>query len=487
MPPRPDRRPTTPAVRRACRWCRRPSGVLDLRKRPFVTVTVARTGAAKTTAFKLRSGLRLQGHRRRPLRLRRPEPGRGRVLPLVAARRPGRPPGHRRGHARTARSTCSSTARRSAPRPAATTHVYTTTVKPSRTAPLQLQVANTADRRDRLAAGARVPQHHQRHLRPADVPRLAAAARRSTAARTGTGLSHRDRRRARRQRQRAHRRRQPRAGRALPGHRRTAPPPSAAACRATAAACSVGGTWWSQASLDRRAPGPAHGRLYVDGVPFDGAATDGGPRLREPVARRRRTPPPAPAGSSSRCGTRWPAATTPARSPSPCSGSPRSPPPRPRPPRPRPRPRPGRSAATPSRVEHRHADRHRVDDAGQGRAEGHDDRARHLHVRPAPTPTRPAWPPAAGWSPRGPAVLLRPGAARAVGRRPARSASAPGRRYARRCATRPTRTRTPVHRPPRTARCGSPVARPRPPRQHRHPHRRLTRRRALPDGLLWLP
>ncbi len=38
-----------------------------------------------------------------------------------------------------------------------------------------------------------------------------------------------------------------------------------------------GATWWSQASLDRRFPDRTHGRLYVDGVPFTGAATAGGP------------------------------------------------------------------------------------------------------------------------------------------------------------------------------------------------------------------
>jgi hypothetical protein len=40
---------------------------------------------------------------------------------------------------------------------------------------------------------------------------------------------------------------------------------------------SVAGTWWAQASLERTVPDQAHGRLYVDGVPFAGDASDGGP------------------------------------------------------------------------------------------------------------------------------------------------------------------------------------------------------------------
>ena len=205
-----------------------------------------------------------------------------------------------------------------------------------------------------------------------------------------------------------------------------------------------------QASLDRRVPDQAHGRLYVDGVRLRRRPPPTAAHSARPGRTRRRTPPPAPAGSSSRSGTRWPAATTPAQVTVTVQRLTPIATPRPRPPRPRPRPRRGRSAATPSPSAPPTPTGTALDDAGQGRAEvtmtargtyvrqhrgrrvlrGHRRRLGHLR----------------------PVGAARPGAARAVGRRPARRLASGGRYDGLLRATTRTPRRSP---PPRTARCGS--------------------------------
>ncbi len=230
---------------------------------------------------------------------------------------------------------------------------------------------------------------------------------------------------------------------------------------------SVGGTWWSQASLERTVPDQAHGRLYVDGVAFDGDATNGGSALREPVAHvdvhrhplrapRARALGPAGPQRRRRAGDRHRAAPHLDRHP---EAAPAETP----------------AATTPwtQRSEtvtrqHRHADRHRVGDEGQGRPEGHDDRARDLQVRQH----------------RRRRVLrghrLRLGHLRPVRAAPARSRSSCGS-TASASSWRPATGTTAcagdhAYTATFTATKNGPLrlrgARPRPPRQHRHPDRR---------------
>ncbi len=99
-------RPAHHAGRRA----ERAAGAEDLDRHPGPAQAAVRhrhgqpEGRREDHRLQAAQGLRLQGHRRRPLRLRHPDPGGGRVLPLVAGRaRLGALPGHRRGpHARLA-------------------------------------------------------------------------------------------------------------------------------------------------------------------------------------------------------------------------------------------------------------------------------------------------------------------------------------------------------------------------------------------------
>ena len=267
VPPPPVVAPSVPLVPKT------KDGVLDLRKRKFVTVTLSPTGAVKTTGFKLRKGYGyrvtasgLFGYgtpsqvadascRWSPTtRSWTPYPGKvelkthGSLNLLVNGRR-------------ISASTCTPT------------HVYAMTVKPSRTGPLRLQVANKPTgvsgalrvlvSRTGTDVGSGV----------AVAPTLAAAPVASPA-RDGSGLVTETV--------------------AVPAASGTVSSTQAveagAAYRITVAGAAAlgggvqtdgrcvlsGGTWWPQASLDRWNPALGHGRLFVDGVPLETAATDGG-------------------------------------------------------------------------------------------------------------------------------------------------------------------------------------------------------------------
>jgi hypothetical protein len=250
------------------------TGILDLRKRKFVTVTLSPKGAVKTTGFKLRRGYGYTvtaagvfgyGH---PSQVAdascrwsptthtwTPYPGsaelrtHGSLNLLVNGRR-------------ISASTCKPT------------HVYATTVKQNKTGPLKLQVANTPAG---VSGSLRVlvSRTGTNVSTGLPAPPSMAAAPVASAAKDGTGLVAETV--------------------AVPASSGTVSSSQAveqgASYRITVdgtahlgqgvqtdgRCLSVGGTWWPQASLDRWQPGQSHGRLYVDGVPLDLAATSGGP------------------------------------------------------------------------------------------------------------------------------------------------------------------------------------------------------------------
>ena len=249
------------------------TGILDLRKRPFVTVTVSPKGAVKTTGFKLRKGYAykvtaagLYGYGS-PTQVAdascRWSPGARGWAPYPAtdiARTHGSLNLLVNGKPISAK-TCR------------TTHAYAMTVKPKVTGPLKLQVANkpTGATGSLRVLVSRSTTNVTSGL-PA-VPSLAAAPT-TTGPQDGTGLVS-----------------------------ETVAVPAASGTVLTSGALeqgaeyrltvdgsadlgkgvatdgrclSVGGTWWSQASLERTVPDQAHGRLYVDGDAFDGDATNGG-------------------------------------------------------------------------------------------------------------------------------------------------------------------------------------------------------------------
>jgi len=249
------------------------SGILDLRKRPFVTVAVSPKGTVKTTGFKLRKGYAYK-------------------VTAAGVYGYGAP-------AQVADASCrwSPGSRGWAPYPATAVarsngslnllvngkpistktcradHVYAVTVKPKATGPLRLQVMNKPTgatgsvrvlvSRSTTNVGAGLPV----------VPTLAGAPT-VAAAQDGTGLVSETV--------------------AVPATSGTVLTGGAleqgADYRltvngtadlgkgvATDGRClSVAGTWWPQASLERTVPDQAHGRLYVEGVPFAGDASDGG-------------------------------------------------------------------------------------------------------------------------------------------------------------------------------------------------------------------
>ena len=249
------------------------TGILDLRKRPFVTVTVSPKGAVKTTGFKLRKGYAYKvtaagvyGYGT-PTQVAdascRWSPGSRGWAPYPAtdiARTHGSLNLLVNGKPISAR-TCRAT------------HAYAVTVKPKVTGPLKLQVANkpTGASGSLRVLVSRSTTNVTSGL-PV-VPTLAAAPA-VTGSQDGTGLVS-----------------------------ETVAVPAASGTVLTAGALeqgaeyrltvdgsadlgkgvatdgrclSVGGTWWSQASLERTVPDQAHGLLYVDGVAFDGDATNGG-------------------------------------------------------------------------------------------------------------------------------------------------------------------------------------------------------------------
>src|SRR6478672_3692853 len=259
--------PTVPLVPKTS------TGILDLRKRPFVTVTVSPKGAVKTTGFKLRKGYAykvtaagLYGYGT-PSQVAdascRWSPGSRGWAPYPAtdvARTHGSLNLLVNGKPISAK-TCR------------TTHAYAVTVKPKVTGPLTLQVANkpTGATGSLRVLVSRSTTNVTSGL-PV-VPTLAAVPT-VTGPQDGTGLVS-----------------------------ETVAVPAASGTVLTAGALeqgaeyrltvdgsadlgkgvatdgrclSVGGTWWSQASLERSVPDQAHGRLYVDGVAFDGDATNGG-------------------------------------------------------------------------------------------------------------------------------------------------------------------------------------------------------------------
>lgn len=249
------------------------SGILDLRKRPFVTVSVSPKGTVKTTGFKLRKGYAYKvtaagvyGYGT-PTQVAdascRWSPGSRGWTPYPAtdvARTHGSLNLLVNGRPISAK-TCRAG------------HVYAVTVKPKVTGPLKLQVMNKPTG---ASGSVRVLVSRSttdvRSGLPV-VPTLAAAPA-VAAAQDGTGLVSETV--------------------AVPATSGTVLTGGAleqgADYRLTVAGTaglgkgvttdgrclSVGGTWWPQASLERTVPDQAHGRLYVDGVPFAGAASDGG-------------------------------------------------------------------------------------------------------------------------------------------------------------------------------------------------------------------
>ncbi|NUR07029.1 MAG: hypothetical protein HOQ22_03325 [Nocardioidaceae bacterium] len=262
--------PTTPKPSTPKPSTPRPSGV-DLSTTPYRAVTVPATGAVKQTSFTLAAGTTYQ-------------------VTAAGLYGYGAPTD-------VADASCrwSASSHRWVPSPStdvATTHgslnllvndvrvsstceadhVYTTTVKPTRTAPLRLQVANTA----RGASGSLVVAVSKRGT---DVSRaLPTYPSTSSAPAVGPATS----------------------GNGLVGE--TVYVPASADSVQTAGAvergasyrvtvsgsASLGGGvrtdgrcvglssgWWPQASLDRRTPDATHARLYVDGQPFGGRAVYG--------------------------------------------------------------------------------------------------------------------------------------------------------------------------------------------------------------------
>ncbi|QWZ07822.1 hypothetical protein KRR39_20920 [Nocardioides panacis] len=261
--------PTVPAVPLVPRT---KAGVLDLRKRPFVTVAVPVNGTTRRTPFKLRRGI---------------------AYKVTAAGVYGYGTA-----AQVADASCrwSPTSRRWMPAPTRagrkahgaldllvngravaagchSSHVYTRTVKLKRTGALALRVAN----RPAGASGSLTVLVSRRTTNVSSglpqAPGLAAAPT-ATAARAGAGLQT-----------------------------ETVSVPAASGTVWTAGAVQQGvtyrvttsgtaglgggvqtdgrcvasaGAWSSRVSLDRTHPDQAHGGLYVDGVPFAGTAADGG-------------------------------------------------------------------------------------------------------------------------------------------------------------------------------------------------------------------
>ena len=250
------------------------SGILDLRRRPFVTVRVRSTGAVKTTGFKLRRGYAYK-------------------VTVAGVYGYGTP-------AQVADGSCrwKATTRTWVPRPTTAdarrhgslnllvngraisgspcraTHVYSTTVRPRSTGALRLQVANrpTGASGDLTVLVSRPATTVTSGL---PKPPVLAPAPVVTAPKDGTGLVT--------------------ESVAVPAASTTVwsaqSVQQGASYRITVGGTadlgrgvrtdgrclSVGGTWWPQASLDRAHPDQGHGRLYVDGVPLALTATSARP------------------------------------------------------------------------------------------------------------------------------------------------------------------------------------------------------------------
>jgi hypothetical protein len=249
------------------------TGILDLRKRPFVTVTLSPKGGLKTTGFKLRKGYAYKVTAAGVY-------GYGTPTQVADASCRWSPGG--RGWAPYPATDVARThgslnllvnGRPISARTCRAGHVYAVTVKPKATGPLTLQVMNKPTgasgslrvlvSRSTTDVGSGLPA----------APALAAAPT-VAAPQDGTGLVSETV--------------------AVPATSGTVLTNRAleqgADYRLTVdgtadlgkgvasdgRCLSVGGTWWPQASLERTLPDQAHGRLYVDGVPFAGDASGGG-------------------------------------------------------------------------------------------------------------------------------------------------------------------------------------------------------------------
>ena len=249
------------------------TGILDLRKRPYVTLSASSNGTVKTTPFKLRKGYAYKVTVAGVFGYGTPSQVADASCRWSPSTRTWTPyPGTAEAKAhgslnfmvngkRISASTCRSS------------HVYAMNLKPKTTAAIKLQVANkpagavgslrvlVARSTTNVTAG--LPQ----------APTLAAAPI-ASAAEDGPGLMS-----------------ETVAVPAAGGVVRTAGALEQGADYrvtvdgtealgkgvATDGRClSVGGSWWSQASLERTQPDKAHGRLYLDGVAFTGDAADGG-------------------------------------------------------------------------------------------------------------------------------------------------------------------------------------------------------------------
>lgn len=262
--------PTPPVVPPVPLVPKTKDGLLDLRQRKFVTVAVSPKGAVKTTDFELRKGYGytvtasgLYGYGT-PSQV---ADGSCRWSPSTKTWTPY--PGNAEAKAHGSLNLLVN-GRAISVKTCHSSHVYSTNVRPSRTGPLTLQVANvpTGATGSLRVLVARTGTSVTTGLVAAPVMGAAPVA---STAKDGTALVTQTF--------------------AVPaasdGVSSTQAVEQGASYRITVEGTAAlgrgvqtdgrcllaGGTWWPQASLDRWNPAQGHGRLYVDGVPLE---TDGG-------------------------------------------------------------------------------------------------------------------------------------------------------------------------------------------------------------------
>jgi hypothetical protein len=266
-----------------------PSDVLDLDGQRYASVTVPADGTAKVTSFRLLAGTTYQVTAAGIYGYGAPAQVADASCRWAVASRSWTPYPSRAVMAAHGSLNLRVDGQRISAKTCRRDHVYTRLVTPDRTRTLKLQVAN----RPAGASGSlRVLVSRPGTDVSAGLPRdpATSAAPALSAARSGTGLVAETVR--------------------MPAN--TAVVRSVGSLRAgadyrltvsgtaglgggvgTDGRClSVGGRWYPQASLDRRTPGAAHGRLYVAGRSFTGAAASGptcGTRTHTLVHRAART------------------------------------------------------------------------------------------------------------------------------------------------------------------------------------------------------
>ena len=247
------------------------TGILDLRRRPFVTVPVRSDGTVRTTGFRLRGGTAYKITAASVY---------GFGTPAQVADSSCRwwrgtrwVPNPTAADARSHGSLSLLVNRRAITTTCHASHVYSRIVKTQRTGRLRLQVANRRGGSGNLTVLVSRRSTDVRSGLPR--PPVLTPAPATTAARNGSTLTSETV--------------------TVPASSGTVWSTGAvengASYRVTVGGTGVlgagvqtdgrcldvAGAWYSQASLDRRFPALAHGRVYVDGTPFAGAATSGGP------------------------------------------------------------------------------------------------------------------------------------------------------------------------------------------------------------------